>query len=115
MEDVTRPDRTQDRIGQIAVIFVSRRNDIDAVGYAVAATAMETLAAVQPGYRGLDSARGDDGIGITISWWADEAAAIAWREHPAHAVVREGGRSDWYDAYEVAVTSVTRHYGWTRA
>ena len=68
-----------DRTGQTAVIFMSNRNGTDPAGYAAAAAAMEALAATQPGYRGIDSVRDQAGLGITISYWADDAAAIAWR------------------------------------
>ncbi len=104
-----------DRSGQVLVVFVSRRRDVDPDGYAAAADAMEALAARQPGYRGVDSVRGADGVGITLSWWADEASAAAWRDDPTHAAIRDRGRADWYDAYAVAVADVTRSYGWTRA
>ncbi|MEG3163621.1 antibiotic biosynthesis monooxygenase [Sphingomonas sp. PB2P19] len=103
-----------DRNGQIAVIFVSHRTDADAAGYAAAAEAMDRLAAAQPGYRGVDSARGPDGIGITVSYWANEAAAIAWRGHAEHSAIREAGRARWYDWYTVSVTQVTRSYHWAR-
>lgn len=103
-----------DRTGQIAVIFVSQRTDADAAGYAAAAEAMDRLAAAQPGYRGVDAARDKDGLGITVSWWTDEAAAIAWREHPAHAAIRAEGRARWYDRYDIAVAAVTRSYEWER-
>lgn len=107
-----------DRTGQVAVIFSSQRRSDDKGGgeadYAAAATAMDRLAALQPGYRGVDSARGADGFGITVSWWADEGAALAWRAHPAHAAIRDRGRTDWYDRYEVAVTTVGRSYRWER-
>src|SRR3546814_1222979 len=63
-----------DRAGQTAVIFVSQRTDADADGYDRAAQAMAALAARQPGYRGMDSVRGADGHGITVSYWADEAS-----------------------------------------
>lgn len=104
----------RDRTGQVAVIFLSRRNGRDPDGYAGAAAAMEALAAVQPGYRGVDSARAGDGAGITVSWWADEAAALAWRQHPDHAAIRDQGRGVWYDSYEVAVAGVDRSYRWAR-
>lgn len=102
------------RTGQIAVIFVSVRNDIDAIGYGAAAAAMDVLAAAQPGYRGVDSVR-EANLGITVSYWADEAAAIAWRDHPEHAAIRETGRARWYDSYSVAVTRIDRAYAWTRS
>lgn len=103
-----------DRAGQIAVIFVSERTGDDDAGYAEAAAAMEALAAEQPGYRGIESARGADGLGITVSYWADEASAKAWRDQPDHAAIRERGRERWYTRYEVIVSEVSRAYSWTR-
>ena len=101
------------RRGQVAVIFASQRNGVDAVGYDAAADAMDALAAVQPGYRGIESARSGDGFGITVSYWADEAAAIAWRDQPDHAATRERGRGRWYDSYRVTVAQVERDYDWS--
>ncbi len=103
-----------DRNGQTAVIFVSLRSDADPEGYAEAAEAMDRLAAAQPGYRGIDSARGADGIGVTVSYWADEAAAVAWRQHAEHAAIREMGRAQWYERYTVSVATVTRGYRWAK-
>ncbi|MET4896789.1 antibiotic biosynthesis monooxygenase [Sphingomonadaceae bacterium jetA1] len=103
-----------DRTEQVAVIFLSQRTADDAEGYAAAADAMADLAARQPGYRGVDSVRGVDGAGITVSWWADEASALAWRAHPDHARIREQGRAGWYAGYEVAVATVARSYRWAK-
>lgn len=104
-----------DRRGQTAVIFLSDRTGDDADGYAVAAAAMDALAAMQPGYRGVDSVRDGDGVGITVSYWADDAAAIAWRDQPDHAAIRAAGRDRWYRSYTVTIATVTRGYGWRRA
>jgi len=101
-----------ERIGQVAVIFTSRRTAADAAGYAEAAAAMEALAAAQPGYRGIVSAREADGVGVTVSYWADEASARAWRDHPEHVRIRNAGRERWYESYEVVVASVARDYSW---
>ena len=103
-----------DRAGQIAVIFVSERTADDDAGYAHAAAAMDALASRQPGYRGIDSVRGSDGLGITVSYWADEASARAWRDDPEHTAIRERGRAHWYTRYEVIVTKVARAYSWAR-
>lgn len=102
------------RTGQIAVIFASTRNRTDDAGYAAAAAAMDALAAAQLGYRGVDSVRGGDGHGITVSYWADDAAAIAWRDHPDHRATRDTGRGRWYDDYTVVVARVERDYAWAR-
>jgi len=103
-----------DRTGQVAVIFVTQRNGDDAAGYAEAAAAMERLAATQPGYRGIRTVRDADGVGITVSFWADDAAAKAWRDHPQHAAIREAGRALWYDWYELSVARIERGYDWQR-
>ncbi|MFN3435012.1 MAG: antibiotic biosynthesis monooxygenase family protein [Sphingomonas sp.] len=104
----------QGREGEVAVIFTSARNAADPAGYGGAADAMAALAAAQPGYHGVESVRGADGVGITISYWADEAAARAWRDHPDHVAIREQGRARWYDRYSVTVCTVTRAYDWSR-
>jgi heme-degrading monooxygenase HmoA len=104
-----------ERIGQVAVIFLSQRCGGGDDAYHAAAIEMERLAATQPGYRGVDSARGDDGLGITVSYWADEAAAIAWRDDPEHRAIRDAGRGRWYDGYRAIVCTVTRAYEWTAA
>lgn len=101
--------------GEVAVIFVSLRGTQDVAGYDAAADAMAVLAAAQPGYRGVDAARDADGFGITVSWWADEASAAAWRAHPDHAAIREQGRAIWYDGYALAVARVERAQDWMRA
>lgn len=96
------------------MIFAAWRSGADAAGYGAAAQAMDALAARQPGYRGVDSTRGADGFGITVSYWADEASAIAWRQDPDHAAVREQGRGRWYDSYDLHVATIGRSYNWDR-
>jgi heme-degrading monooxygenase HmoA len=105
---------TQRPAGEIAVIFVSETTGADSGGYADAATVMEALAARQPGYRGIDSARGPDGVGITVSYWADQAAAVAWRQNAEHAAIRERGRGVWYRSYSLHVAGIERSYDWQK-
>ena len=95
-----------------AVMFTSQRNDADAEGYAEAADAMAALAARQPGYLGMESARGADGVGITLSYWRSEADILAWKHHAEHAAIRDRGRSDWYTRYITRVAKVERAYDW---
>ncbi|MDT8760690.1 antibiotic biosynthesis monooxygenase [Sphingomonas psychrotolerans] len=102
-----------DRTGQVVVAFVSERTGDDAEGYAAAAAAMDALAAQQPGYRGVDSVSAG-GLGITLSYWADEASAVAWRKHPEHTETREAGRGRWYKWYRLHVADISRSYSWTR-
>ncbi len=100
--------------GTIAVIFVAQRTGDDDEGYAAAADQMDALAALQAGYVGIDSVRRDDGLGITVSYWIDEAAAKAWRNHPDHAAIRDLGRERWYHHYSLHVARVARSYDWEK-
>ena len=94
----------------VAVVFSSVRTGPDA-GYAVMSARMDELAAQQPGYLGMESARDADGFGITVSYWADEESARAWKDVAAHAVAQQRGRDTWYSDYRVRVATVTRDYG----
>lgn len=93
-----------------AVIFSSRRTTIDNDYEATAARMLE-LAALQDGYLGAESARGDDGFGITVSYWRDEAAISAWKRQAEHRIAQQIGRDDWYAHYEIRIARVGRAYG----
>jgi len=97
-----------------AVIFTSRRTADDDEGYDAMSARMEALAAEQPGFLGIESARGDDGFGITVSYWADAAAARAWKRHAEHVVAQQLGRSRWYDHYRLRVATVERDEAFAR-
>jgi len=94
------------------VMFTTQRTDVD-TGYAEAAQRMLELAAQQPGFLGVESAR-SDGLGITLSYWQSEEAIRAWREHAEHSLVREQGRADWYAAFATRVAKVERAYTFSR-
>ena len=93
-----------------AVIFTSRRAPADDDGYARRAEAMRELAARQPGYLGVENARGADGLGITVSYWASEEAMRAWKHVAAHAAAQRSGRERWYADYTARVARVERAY-----
>ena|SRR6187402_3414646 len=91
-----------------AVIFTSRRTDVDAAGYAAMSERMVELAAGQPGFLGVESARGNDGLGITVSYWESEAAIGAWREDAEHKLAQQQGRERWYESFSLRVCRVER-------
>jgi heme-degrading monooxygenase HmoA len=96
-----------------AVIFGSRRSAQDDAGYAATAARMVELAARQPGYLGMLSARNNEGVGITVSYWASEADIQRWRQHAEHQIARETGRQRWYSEYSLQVARVERAYAWS--
>jgi heme-degrading monooxygenase HmoA len=94
----------------VAVIFTSLRTPGDH-GYADTAVAMEALAREQPGFLGIESARDDGGLGITVSYWRDDEAARSWKQVAAHLGAQRLGREIWYTDYRVRVAGVARDYG----
>jgi heme-degrading monooxygenase HmoA len=72
---------------------------------------MVELAAQQPGFLGVESARTDGGLGITVSYWASEEAIATWKAQAEHMIAQETGRQVWYADYQLRVAKVEREYG----
>jgi heme-degrading monooxygenase HmoA len=96
-----------------AVIFTSCRTGGDH-GYGAMARKMEKMGANRAGFLGIESVRGADGTGITVSYWRDKSAILAWKRDTEHEKAQHGGRETWYAAYEVRIARVERAYGFRR-
>ena len=90
-----------------AVIFSSLRND-DIEGYAETAARMVELAALQPGFLGVESAREE--LGITISYWSDLESIKKWKANAEHLEAQRLGMEQWYSNYITRVALVERDY-----
>lgn len=90
-----------------AVIFTSLRTEVDE-GYDAMSQAMVELAARQPGFLGVESAR--DGLGVTVSYWTDLDSIAAWKADLKHQAAQAAGRDRWYSAYKTRVARVERDY-----
>ena len=97
-----------------AVIFTSIRTADDQAGYEAMAGEMERLAATQPGYLGIESARSPDGLGISVSYFATAADARNWKANADHLGAQRLGRERWYRAYSVRIAEVQREYSYTK-
>ena len=99
-----------------AVIFASQRTDGDNGyddAYAKTGERMAELAKAQPGYLGVESVRGADGFGLTVSYWDSEANIAAWKRNAEHRIAQETGQAAWYTHYETRVAKVERAYSKT--
>jgi len=94
-----------------AVIFTSRHAD-EVEGYTAMSARMKELAAQQPGYLGIESAR--DEAGITVSYWKDLQSIRVWKAHVEHLQAQETGREKWYSTFKVRIARVERDYGFSR-
>lgn len=92
-----------------AVIFTSMRTPGDH-GYEAMADRMLELALARPDCLGAESVRGADGLGITVSYWRDEASIIAWKADAQHLAAQRLGRERWYEHYALRISKVERDY-----
>ena len=91
-----------------ATIFTSRI--ADGRGYEDMAEEMARLSAAEAGFLGMESARGADGLGITVCYWESEADIARWRANAEHRMARKAGNERFYDHYEVRIARVERAY-----
>ena len=97
-----------------AVVFTSVRTEVDDEGYAAMADRMVELAAEQPGFLGVESARDSSGVGITVSYWRSLDAIRNWREHAEHRVAQSLGKTRWYERFALRVCRIEQAYEFER-
>ncbi|WP_439131229.1 antibiotic biosynthesis monooxygenase family protein [Polaribacter sp.] len=94
-----------------AVIFTTIIAN-NAEGYLKTAQRMETLAKLQKGYLGIESARNE--IGITVSYWQTLDDILHWKNNVEHVLARNLGREKWYTQYQLRICKVEREYGFLK-
>jgi heme-degrading monooxygenase HmoA len=92
-----------------AVIFTSLRTEGDQ-GYGKMSDFIGELASGQEGFLGIESARTEGGLGITVSYWASEDAIAKWKANRDHRIAQNKGMSVWYEGYTVRIARVERAY-----
>jgi len=94
-----------------AVIFSSLRTEVDE-GYEKTSDRMFELAAQQPGFLGVESARNE--LGITVSYWESLEAIHNWKQNAEHTLARNTGREKWYTLFKTRICRVERDYGFEK-
>ena len=69
---------------------------------------MVELAHVQPGFLGVESARGAGGFGITVSYWESTLAIASWKANAEHRIAQETGKTTWHADYQLRIAKVER-------
>lgn len=91
-----------------AVVFSSVRTPVDDAAYHKMSDRMVELARQQPGFLGVESARGADGLGITVSYWSDMESIANWKANTEHLVAQRLGKERWYQSYRIRVCRVEK-------
>ncbi len=93
-----------------AVIFTAIFSGREEAEYAETAVRMVALAQTMPGFLGYESAQGEGGGEITVSYWENEAAIRDWKRQADHIAAQKRGREAFYTAYTIRVARVERAY-----
>lgn len=93
------------------VIFSAVFTGREAEEYADTAAHMVALAQTSSGFLGYETAQGEGGFEITVSYWESEEAIRAWKRHADHLAAQQRGREAFYSAYHIRVAKVERAYG----
>jgi heme-degrading monooxygenase HmoA len=97
--------------GSYAVIFRSKRTpEGQSQDYADTNARMFELAKSLPGFLGIDSVRGADGTGMSVSYWRSAEDITQWRNHLEHLEAQRLGKEKWYESYSVTICRVERSY-----
>ena len=70
-------------------------------GYRATADRMMELATSRDGFLDVDTVRGADRRGITVSYRRDPEASAAWGADAEHVEVQRRGVAEWYSAYTI--------------
>ena len=108
-DDIQAPSKAGWPARYFSVIFTAQRTLSDEDMYSLTSERMVELAQQQPGFLGLESVRGEYGIGITVSYWRDRAAIRAWRFDVEHLAAQQMGRQEFYSWYHIRVAEVVAH------
>ncbi|MDG1475983.1 MAG: antibiotic biosynthesis monooxygenase [Vicingaceae bacterium] len=90
-----------------AVIFTSKLNE-DAPDYEALSNQMVELVKQQSGFLGFESAREE--LGITVSYWKDEASILNWSTNLEHQEAQRLGKEKFYKSYAIRICKVERSY-----
>ena len=94
-----------------AVIFTSHRTEGDH-HYGKMADRMVELASQQPGFLGIESARGS--VGITVSYWTDLESTRAWKQNAEHILAQKRGKEVWYKEFKTRISKVETDYSFIK-
>ena len=90
-----------------AVIFTSKKINEDK-GYNKMSDRIVKLVSQQDGFLGFESAREE--LGITVSYWKDEASIQNWKKNLKHQEAQKLGKEIWYQQYKVRIAKVEKDY-----
>jgi heme-degrading monooxygenase HmoA len=93
----------------VVVVFRARlRDGVDLVALEALGKRMFELASAMPGFISYKDFSAEDGEGVSIVEFEDEASVQAWYAHPEHRAAQLKGRAEIFSEYCVQVCTPYR-------
>ncbi len=96
----------------IAVLFEAEITPAGQARYLQLAAELKPLLADIDGFISIERFQGitaSEKI-LSLSWWRDEDAVLAWKKNVFHRAAQEEGRKSLFAFYRIRITNVIREY-----
>ncbi|WP_455820673.1 antibiotic biosynthesis monooxygenase family protein [Pseudomonas cerasi] len=96
----------------IAVLFEAEIHPEHQARYLQLAVDLKPLLADIPGFINIERFRNlaDEGKILSLSWWQDENAVLAWKRNIHHQAAQQEGRESIFSFYRIRIAQVLREY-----
>lgn len=100
---------------EIVLFRITTRDDVDTQEYERAFEHMLALVAEEPGFVDIVGYVGEDGTELAVARFETPESIVRWHDHPEHLRTQQRGRDEFFDAYDITIATVHRHYDWRRS
>lgn len=96
----------------IAVLFEAEISPDGQTRYLQLAAELKPLLTEVDGFISIERFRSlaDEGKILSLSWWRDEAAILAWKQNIFHQAAQREGRESLFSFYRIRIAGVVREY-----
>ena len=96
----------------IAVLFEAEIHPQHHARYLQLAADLHPLLADIAGFIAIERFRSlaDEGKILSLSWWQDENAVLAWKQNVLHQAAQQEGRESIFSFYRIRIAGVLRDY-----
>ncbi|WP_404386493.1 antibiotic biosynthesis monooxygenase [Knoellia locipacati] len=99
---------------EIVLFKIRTRADIDEAEYERTFEEMVGIVSEVPGFVSIDGYAAEDGTEMAVAVFESAESLAHWRRLEEHVRTQERGREEFFEAYDITVATVSRHYSWDR-
>ncbi|WP_434670307.1 antibiotic biosynthesis monooxygenase family protein [Klebsiella sp. B345] len=97
----------------IAVLFEADVTPAKQARYLALAAELKPLLSTIDGFISIERFQSltTEGKILSLSWWRDEQAVLAWKQNLCHQAAQQEGKADIFSAWQIRIAQVIRAYG----